>query len=187
MTDAAALRFELPNGTHLRPLEATDAEPLARLVDENREYLGRWLPWVAHAHGPEHQLEFIRGTRRQLAEDDGFVCAIVDGGAVVGTIGLHRIDRANSWTSIGYWLDADRQGRGTMTHATRAVTQYAFEVLGLNRVEIRAAVGNARSAAIPRRLGFVQDGVLRQAERDGDGFRDVVVYSMLAFEWPRAG
>jgi ribosomal-protein-serine acetyltransferase len=70
-----------------------------------------------------------------------------------------------------------------MTEAVRALVAYAFEVWKLNRVEIRAAVANVRSRAIPERLGFKQEGVLRQAERIGDRFEDLVVYSMLAGEW----
>jgi RimJ/RimL family protein N-acetyltransferase len=67
-----------------------------------------------------------------------------------------------------------------MTEGVRALTTYAFDFWRLDRVEIRVAVGNLRSAAIPQRLGFVEEGVLRQAERHGDCFKDIVVYSMLA-------
>jgi ribosomal-protein-serine acetyltransferase len=45
------------------------------------------------------------------------------------------------------------------------------------------AVGNVRSAAIPRRLGFTEEGVLRQAERHRDGYKDNTVFSILADEW----
>ncbi len=70
-----------------------------------------------------------------------------------------------------------------MTEAVRALVEHAFGEWQLNRVEIRVAVGNERSAAIPERLGFVREGVLRQAERHADGFKDNVVYSALASEW----
>ena len=58
-----------------------------------------------------------------------------------------------------------------------------MSVWELNRIEIRAAVGNARSRAIPERLGFKQEGTLREAERVGDAYLDAVVYSMLGSEW----
>jgi ribosomal-protein-serine acetyltransferase len=98
-------------------------------------------------------------------------------------IGFHRVDWVNRATSIGYWISAAAQGRGIVTDAVRAITTHAFEVWDLNRVEIRAAVGNARSAAIPLRLGFVEEGVARQSERHADGFKDLAVYSMLAENW----
>ena len=176
------IHFDLPNGAHLRLLEEADADELSRLVEANRPYLAEWLPW-ARGNGPAETLAFIRTTVQQLADDNGFATAIVDGGAIVGTVGFHRIDWANRATSIGYWLAESSQGRGTMTEAVRAITTHAFEVWKLNRVEIRAAVGNTRSAAIPLRLGFVEEGVLRQVERHGDEFKDLAVYSMLAADW----
>jgi ribosomal-protein-serine acetyltransferase len=178
-----AFGFDLPNGCRLRPLEEADAEALARLVAANRDYLARWLPWAAAGGQVETHLEFIRATRRQLEEDNGFQTAILDGEEVIGVVGFHRVDWANSATSIGYWIAESSQGRGTVTEAVRALTTHAFEVWKLNRVEIRAATGNARSAAIPLRLGFVHEGVLRQVERHGERYEDLAVYSMLAADW----
>jgi ribosomal-protein-serine acetyltransferase len=180
----ATVRFELPGGCRLRPLEESDAEELTRLVEANRDYLAQWLPWAAGGGNLATHLEFIRATRVQLEEDNGFQTAIVDGGAIAGVIGFHRVDWANGSTSIGYWIAAACQGRGIVTEAVRALTTHAFEVWKLNRVEIRAAPGNTRSVAIPLRLGFVHEGVIRQAERHRDGFKDLAVYSMLAADWP---
>src|SRR5439155_11484479 len=152
------------------------------IVAANRAYLAQWLPWVPTS-GRTEALQFIRATLQQVADNDGFAAAIVDGEAIIGTIGFHHIDWNHRWTSIGYWLAEDRQGRGTMTEAVSVLTGYAFDVWRLNRVEIRVAVGNDRSAAIPERLGFVEEGILRQAERHGDSFKDIRVYSMLTTEW----
>ena len=172
-------RCELPSGCYLRLFEESDAEELQRVVTANRAYLGQWLPWANVRGGAEAMLDWIRRTRQQIADDNGFQAAIVDDGAIVG-------DWNHRSTSIGYWLAEDRQGRGTMTEAVHALTAHAFDVWRLNRVEIRVAVGNVRSAAVPRRLGFTEEGVLRQAERHGRSFKDNAVYSMLASEWKAA-
>ncbi len=71
-----------------------------------------------------------------------------------------------------------------MTRACRALVDYAFAKLQLNRVEIRCATGNLRSQAIPERLGFTREGTLREGEWLYDHFVDLIVYSMLAREWP---
>jgi ribosomal-protein-serine acetyltransferase len=152
-------------------------------VDANRPYLAEWLPWAAHESRVETHLEFIRISQQQLDDDNGFQTAIVDGDEVVGVIGFHRVDWVNKATSIGYWIRPQSQGRGIVTGAVRALTSYAFDVWELERVEIRAATGNARSAAIPLRLGFVHEGVARRAERHGETFKDLAVYSMLAGDW----
>jgi ribosomal-protein-serine acetyltransferase len=102
---------------------------------------------------------------------------------VAGYIGLNRIDWANYRTEIGYWIGASFQGRGIMTRSCRAMLAYAFDELKLNRVEIYCAVDNLRSRAVPERLGFRKEGVMRQAERVHERYHDLVCYSMLAAEW----
>jgi ribosomal-protein-serine acetyltransferase len=180
------LRRELPGGYALRLLEESDADELFAVIDANREQLATWMPWARRDRVPEDTLPFIRATRRQIADNDGLQTTIVDpGGAIVGMVGMHRVDWANGGTSVGYWLARDAQGRGVMTEAVRAYVDYAFAILGLHRVVIEAAVENARSRAIPERLGFREEGVLREAERVGERMLDHVVYAMLAADWSR--
>jgi ribosomal-protein-serine acetyltransferase len=179
------LRHELPDGYALRLLEEADADEVFALIDANRKHLGPWMPWVDHENEPADVLPFIRAGRKQIADNDGLQTAIVDpGGRIVGTVGVHNIDRLNRKTSIGYWLARDEQGRGTMTAAVRAYVDHAFTAWKLNRVTIQAAVENTRSRAIPERLGFREEGILREVERIGDRVLDGVVYAMLAADWP---
>jgi ribosomal-protein-serine acetyltransferase len=163
----------------LRLIEESDAEELAALVDANRTYLSRWMPW-AEANTIEDTREHIRRAREQVERDDGFQAVIVCDGRIVGAAGFHGIDRPNRSTSLGYWLSEDAQGHGIMTRTVSAMVDHAFSQWGLNRVEIRCAPENPRSRAIPERLGFREEGTLRQAERIGDHY---LVYSMLADEW----
>jgi ribosomal-protein-serine acetyltransferase len=182
------LRRELPNGYALRLLEESDADEVFALIDANREHLGPWMPWVEHEREPADVLPFIRATRKQIADNDGLQTAIVDpGGRIVGMVGVHNVDWLNRKTSIGYWLARDEEGRGTMTEAVRAYVDHAFTTWKLNRVMIQAAVENSRSRAIPQRLGFREEGTLREVERIGDRVLDDVVYAMLAADWPGAG
>ena len=94
--------------------------------------------------------------------------------------GFHAVNRQHRSTSIGYWLDEREQGKGIMTRAVRALVDHALGPWGLHRVEIRAAPENLRSRAIPERLGFEQEGVLKEAERVGDRYLDSVVYGIVA-------
>jgi ribosomal-protein-serine acetyltransferase len=176
------LELRLSNDTRLRLMEESDAEEIYSLIESCRPYLGEWMPW-ADAQTLDGTRQFIRLTRRQFADNNGFQSAIVKDGAIVGVIGFHAVDWVNRVTSIGYWLGADHQGAGTMTEAVRAMVDHAFNAWKLNRVEIRAAPGNARSRAIPERLGFVEEGTLREAERIGDRFLDNVLYATLASSW----
>ena len=177
------LPLEITDDIHLRSFEASDAEELYALVDANREYLSRWMAWAA-TQDLAGTRSFIDGTRKQLAGNDGVQAAVVERGAIVGVTGFHRVDWGNRSTSVGYWLAEDRQGRGTMTRAVRALVDHAFTAWQMHRVEIRAAPANVRSRAIPKRLGFTREGVLRQAELVGGEYLDHVVYGVLASEWP---
>jgi ribosomal-protein-serine acetyltransferase len=174
--------FELPGGVQLRLLTELDVSELHALVHANREHLARWLPWAARQTVADTR-SFVRMTRRQYADNNGFQLAIVQDGRIAGVVGHHSVSWPNRSTTIGYWLAQDAQGRGTMTAAVRALVGHAFDSWGLNRVEIRAAVDNARSRAVAERLGFRQEGTLREVERVGDRFVDHAVYGMLAAEW----
>ena len=176
------LSFRIDERRCLRLLEEADANELYAVVDVNREFLARWMPWPA-SQTPEGTLEFIRSSRKQLADNQGFQVAIVDDGRIVGVLGFYRLDWQNRSTSVGYWIAESSQGQGTVTQATRALTDHAFRTWKLNRVEIRVAVDNVRSRAIPARLGFEEEGVLREVEQIGDRYVDHVVYSMLAADW----
>ncbi len=166
----------------LRLLQPSDADELHALIDANRAHLAPWTSW-AHGQTRQHTLDFIHATRRQLTENNGFQVALTERELIVGVIGFLSVDWANRSTSIGYWLAEAAQGRGTMTRAVAALTDHALTAWQLNRVEIRADVANRRSRAIPERLGFQQEGTLRQAARIGDRYVDHAVYAMLAADW----
>jgi ribosomal-protein-serine acetyltransferase len=118
-----------------------------------------------------------------LEANDGFEAALVLDGEIAGGIGFHRVDWVNRSTSIGYWLAADAQGRGLMTAAVTALLDYAFFEWDLHRVVIEVIVGNERSQAIPERLGFRQEAILREAKLVRGSHEDTRLYAMLAPEW----
>ncbi len=178
--------FACPLGddAELRLLEERHAEALFALVDTNRAHLRAWLPWVDETRTVEDIRAFLRRALRQWADGRGVQCGIWERGLLAGSIGQHPIDWLNRSANLGYWLGEAYQGRGLMTRACQALVTYSFAELGLHRVEIRAAPENQRSRAIPERLGFRQEGVRREAEWLYDHYVDLVVYGLLAGEWP---
>jgi ribosomal-protein-serine acetyltransferase len=172
-------------GVRLRLLEESDADAMYAVVERDRDYLARWMPW-AETETLEDVREFIRLTRHRLADNNGLQTAIEVDGELAGSVGMVALVWKDRTATLGYWLAAEHQGRGIVTAAVRAYADYAFGTLGLNRVEIMAGVNNARSRAVAERAGFVQEGVMRDGELLPTGFHDLVVYSQLAAEW-RAG
>ena len=159
------------------------AEELFALVDRNRAYLRQWMPWVAPSYSIEDARGFLKRSVERFARDGFFQAGIRYQTKLAGVIGFHELDGVNNRISIGYWLSEDMQGKGLMTRACRAMVDYAIRERGLHRVEIRCAPGNERSRAIPRRLGFVEEGLIRQDQHLYDKYDDSVVYGMLASEW----
>lgn len=177
MAEASGCGWPLGDGASLRLVREGDAGELQALIEANREHLAPWMPWAA-GQGEVETQAYLRRARRQLQANDGFQAALAVDDEIAGIAGFHRVDWFNRTTSIGYWLAAPRQGRGLMTAAVAALARHALDAWRLNRVEIRTAVENRRSRAIPERLGFEEEATMRRAERVGDRSLDVVVYSL---------
>jgi ribosomal-protein-serine acetyltransferase len=177
------LGIHVDDHIELRLHEPRHAEELFRLVDANRDHLRKWLGWVDSSTSPEDTRRFIRDTLAELANGGEYGFAILQRGELVGGIGL-RVSTEIREAEIGYWLAAAAQGQGTVTRATRAVIRFAFDDLGTNRVVIKCAEANAKSRAVPERLGFTLEGTLRRRDVvPGQEPRDQVLYALLRSEW----
>jgi ribosomal-protein-serine acetyltransferase len=176
------LAADLGDGLCLRQFEPADAEPLFGLIDRERHYLRAWLPWVDLTLAPNNAANFITMTLEQARQKNGFHCAIIVHHEIVGTIGLHSVDWSNRKTSLGYWLSSRHTGNGFMTRGVERIIAHCFDELGLHRIEIRCATENTKSRAIPRRLGFREEGVLRDNEWLNDHYVDHIVYGLLSTE-----
>ncbi len=179
----AAFKLKVDDEIELRMFEESDAETVFALVDRNREHLREWLIWVDASDSSEVTRRFIVDSRRRYENKESLSAGIWLNGELAGAIGVVAYDWQNKTMEIGYWLSSGQQGKGIMTKAVAAMIDDAFKNLGMNRVEIHCASGNLRSRAIPARLGFTQDGVMREGGLLNGKFVDKVIYSMLASEW----
>ncbi|MBC8099644.1 MAG: GNAT family N-acetyltransferase [Armatimonadetes bacterium] len=175
--------YRVDHETELRLFEDRHTEDLFDLTDANRVHLREWLMWADDIGSMSDSRAFIRDGLRQFADNDGFQAGIWYQGDLVGCIGLHRINWSDRNTEIGYWLAQAYTGRGIATRATAAMVDYAMNVYRLHRVIIRCAAGNLKSRAIPERLGFTLEGVLRHDTRLHHEYIDHMLYSMLSDEW----
>ena len=99
---------------------------------------------------------------------------------VAGAAGLNRYDEMWASANLGYWIRSDLAGRGIATEAARAVVGFGFGQVGLNRMELVAAVDNAASQRVAEKLGFRYEGTKREGTIvDGRGI-DVRMYGLLA-------
>ena len=172
----------------IRCYSPADAILLKEAVDSSLDHLRPWMPWTPDE--PEELEVIVERLRRFRASFDlgeNFVYGIFspDESRVLGGTGLHARVGDDAF-EIGYWLRADAAGRGLATEISAVLTRVAFEVCGVDRVEIRVEPGNERSLKVPRKLGFVEEATLRRRlpARLGQALRDVVVSSMLVEELP---
>lgn len=170
-------------GIEMRPVTIADARALYAAIERNRSRLREWLPWLHSSYGFDDLTAFLKDRILDNAARTSLTTCIWAGEELCGSIGLHLIDARNRSTSVGYLLDAAHEGRGIMTRACRGLIAEAFRSYGMHRIEIRCATGNTKSAAIPRRLGFVEEGILRQAEWLYDHWVDLRVFSILEEDW----
>lgn len=161
------------------------AELLFQAIDGNRAHLSSFLPWVDHMKVPQDFSNYILASRQLAAAGKELSYAIVFDQIPVGRIGLHNINTQHRHASIGYWLTKSAEGNGLILKSCKELIRYGFQKLKLKRIEIKAAVANHRSLAVPEKLGFTKEGVLRQAELVNDKFLDLVLYSILEEEWDK--
>ncbi|MEB2285465.1 MAG: hypothetical protein B6D46_01355 [Polyangiaceae bacterium UTPRO1] len=166
----------------LRPLLAADAAALFRLIDAERERLGRWLPWVEETRSERDSARFIADAAEERRRRRSLVLAICVEGALAGTIGLHYVEWFDRSAELGYWIASAAEGRGVVTRAARALLTFAFGTADLHRIVVRCAVGNERSARVAERLGMRREGVLREAHCVGGRFLDQHLFALLRHE-----
>lgn len=176
--------YKIDDDTELSLFQPRHAEELNALVTNNYEHIKEWSAWLKEKDRPiENTQDFIKRNLMQFAENKGFEICIWYRGEIAGQIGYNYFDWNDRRTELGYWLGASFQGKGLITKSCRALIDHAFNELKLNRVEIRCGFENTKSRRIPEKLGFKEEGVIKQAEWLHDRFIDLVIYATLANEW----
>jgi len=164
--------------------EERHAQVMTDLIVRNQARLARWEPWAeqpATLDGTRAYIrtaleDFLRG--RQIST----IIAVEGGRRFVGRCGM-RINPYAGSGDLGYWIDAEFEGRGITSRSARALVTSVFDELGLSKVELRTSIANQRSRAVAERLGFVYEGVLPAGLRFSNRADDVALYDVTAAQW----
>lgn len=118
-------------------------------------------------------------------DNQGFRWAITrkEDGKVLGTCGFHNCKPEHCRAEVGYELGNDYWRQGIMAEALTAILQYGFSKAGYNRIEAFVTAGNEKSTGILEKLGFKQEGLLREYEFARGNFIDLYCYSLLKSEY----
>lgn len=167
----------------LKEIHLRDADAIFKIIDTERATLKEWLPFVESTRHAGDTMSFIRSLTEEPIDKRNPVFTIQYQGKIIGLIGLKETDWTNRKTEIGYWISKEQQGKGIVTRSCRRLIQFVFESLGLNRIQIKAALQNHKSRNIPIRLGFTLEGTERAGELLLIGYTDLAVYSLLKNEF----
>jgi ribosomal-protein-alanine N-acetyltransferase len=165
----------------LRPFEESDAPLLSRLAGTRR--IADTTASIPHPYSPEQALTDISRFRDEFARGTAFHACIelcpAGSADFIGYVVLKHIHRDYQSAELGFWIDEASSGKGYVTEAGDAALDFAFGPLALNRVCAYCMVRNPASGRVLARLGFRQEGLLRQCVRKWDVFEDVLLWSIL--------
>lgn len=179
-------KIQLDSELSINLLTPKYAGTLVEALLEDQNSLKKWLIWAENIPSvEEYKKTIIPMWLQRFADNNGFETGIFLNNELIGMLGLHYIDWMNQTTEMGYWLSNRVQGKGIITRAVEGLVTYCFNELELNRVVIRAAVENEKSRAIPLRLKFQEEGILREAQQIKGKAIDLAVYSMLKNDWKK--
>jgi ribosomal-protein-serine acetyltransferase len=182
MSNKPVLCIQVNEETQLRLLEERHAENYFALIEGNKEYLHAWIDVEPYAGSLETLKAFVKQRLLQFASGEGYHLGIWYQDAMIGILD-YRPNWENYTVELGYWIDETMQGKGIVTQACRTMVRHAFEEHHMQKVVISCAIDNPRSRAVAERLGFLQEGILRQVVRLHDRSVDGVFYGLLVDEW----
>lgn len=169
----------------LRPPEEADRDAFRRLIAESQAFLAPWEPKAATDAGPDHRFERLVAGNAKGGSYKHFACHLTDG-QVMGCMNVNNVVRGvGQYASLGYWIGAPYARQGFMTEALQLALLYAFEGLGLHRVEANVRPANAASVALVRRAGFRLEGYSPQYLKIAGDWADHERYALLVAEWSR--
>ena len=171
--------------TALRPWRDDDIDAIVRACQDPE--IARWTRVPEHYGEVDAQAYLLeRGASLRAGATAPFaIVASDDLGRLLGSVSILRLAWEHLRGEVGYWLAADARGGGHATRAVRLACRWAFDSLGLERIDLLAAAGNLPSQRVAERAGFTREALLRAHTRGPHGREDMVAFGLFADDVPR--
>lgn len=170
----------------LRPFRRRDAAAIHEAVKASIQDLQLWLPWASRDYSRSVSQHFVRDSISAWNEGRAFDFAVrrrEDPDRHLGNVSIWYTSKQNAVAEVGYWVRSDETRKGICTEAVAHLLGIGFEDLRMHRITLRIAVGNRASERIAEKLGFLQEGTLREDVKIGTRWVDHTVWGLLSKEW----
>jgi len=166
----------------VRTYRDDDVSRLFEAVHESIAEVSPWLPWCHENYSIEESREFILSRKTAAQGDEHYSFAVFrkdDPQRLLGGVGLNFINRVHQFANLGYWARTSAAGKGITSRAARLVAQFGFDQLGLQRIEILAAVPNIASQRVAEKIGALREATLRKRLLIHGEAQDAILFSLV--------
>jgi RimJ/RimL family protein N-acetyltransferase len=166
----------------LRPFTLNDASEVQRLAGDRE--IARETTEIPHPYEDGVAERWISTHAERFVNGEGVTLAVTlrSDGRLLGAISL-EINRDGTWAEMGYWIGKPYWGQGYCTEAAREMLRYAFEAIGLHRVQARHFPRNPASGRVMQKIGMTCEGRQRQHVKKWGEYLDLEIYGILEGEW----
>jgi len=165
----------------IRELAATDVDALFDIVSASLPTLSQWLPWAKPGYARSDSATWIAHCQRSWSTGLGYHLGIFDAasGALLGGVGFSHVNPMRRSANLGYWVADAARGREVAVAAARLAATWAFEELGLQRIEILVQPENTASLRVAVKLGAVCEGIARNGIVIDGKPHEAIVHSLI--------
>ncbi|WP_064602907.1 GNAT family N-acetyltransferase [Photobacterium sp. J15] len=164
-----------------RPFKRVDLHALYEAITSSAPELSPWLVWCKDNYHPDDAYDWINASRQNWLNDIGYELAIFDRHNLefIGAISLNNVSQQLNSAELGYWIKTSCHQQGFATEACRAMAAFAFNALGLTRLEIVVHTGNLASQRTALACQAKFEGTARNRIYAQDKACDGLVFSLI--------
>ena len=183
MENAMIFAYQIDEEIRLELQSPEQAEELFALVDSNREFIGEHLPWALRCRSIEDYRQYMQRDLQGMATERRWAWLIRYKGQAAGHIGIFVTVPELGEAELNYWLAEAFTGKGIISRAAKAITDFAFATLKMNHVLIGFSGQNPRSGAVAERIGYKHEFSKRKVHMNSNEWRDLHFWGVIASEW----
>lgn len=175
--------IKINDNLSLRLRKPEDAEAIFEIIDRNRVEFRKWLLWVDATVSVSDTLAHIHESIEEFKNKTSMSFVVWYKNKIIGSVGFVRINNKTNDAEIGYWLDSNFQGKGTMRKCVKVLIDYGFNELNFHHIEIGCLEKNKASRSIPEYFGFkLKETFCEKREVDGV-LENSLLFGLLKSDW----